>query len=485
MADILTESLQQSVLTLLAVNSKEGRIASGLIDATAFDDTYRNIAERVLAFHKKHGTCPGKDHLDDLLDDVLEPNHKLRKQHLRILDGILSQADGLNAGYVLSRISEFSRRQQLKAAILEAGEVYQAGRESVVSDVESILSNALRPVNNDLDTGTFLNDKKRALSFLDATKADYMTGIPELDHRNLGPTHGEMLMLMAAKGAGKSWWCVDLAKRCLMQNARVLHVTLEMSEARVTQRYFQNFFAIGKRNDQFIVTDFEFDKLQRVSGFTTRKRRPRMTLDSPDIHKYLLRKQQVWGTKLGRLLIKGFPTKSLTVQRLDSYLDLLELRHNFIPNVLIVDYPDLMHQDKENPRISLGITIEELRGLLQKRNLAGIMPTQTNRAGWEATTVKGSMVSEDASKFRTADMVLIYSRTPEEKNRNLARLYVEKNRNDEGEFTVAISQAYTTGQFVLNSTRMVDNKNYFEVLGANASNDADRDREGDNDEDKE
>lgn len=475
MTELLTASLQESLLTLIATNEKEGRVAAGLIDHTAFDENYRDVAQRIIAFHKQHGTCPGKNHLDDILDDVIKPEHKRQKQYVRIAEGILSQADSLNAPYVLSRVHDFVRRQTLKAAILEAGEAYQAGKESLVLDVEGILAKALRPNAADLDTGLFANQPK-VLNFLETTTASFKIGIPELDKVNLGPTYGEMLVFMAAKGAGKSWFVVDIGTKCILQKAKVLHITLEMSEERVAQRYYQRFFAIGKRTEKYDLTKFEFDEYERISGFKKRERSVKMSLDSPEIKTFLKSKMNMWGVKLGRLLIKGFPTKSLTIAKLESYLNLIELQHNFIPNVLIVDYPDLMWVDKDNARLSIGITLEELRGVLQKRHMAGIFPTQTNRAGWDASTVKGSMVAEDASKFRTADMVLIYSRTPEEKAMNLARLYVEKNRNDEGEFSVVISQAYKTGQFVVSSARMYPN--YFDVLGANADTDADRDEDG-------
>lgn len=464
MSDKLTSSLQESVLCLLATNDKEGKIASGLLDHRVFDDAYQDIAQRIFSFRKKHGEAPGANHLDDLVDDVVsDTRHKKHKQYVRILEGILHNAESLNAPYVLSRVNEFTKRQRLKSAILQAGEIYQSGKENLIEEVETLLTKALRPQAMSLEVGTFLNDRKKALDFLSTMRADYLTGIPELDARNLGPTSGELLMLLAAKGTGKSWWCVDLGKKCLMQGAKVLHVSLEMSEPRVIQRYYQAFFALGKRSEKYRVTEFEFDKLERIVGFKSRRRRMRMSLDTPGVRRYLRRKMETWGTKLGNLMVASFPMKSLSVAKLEAYLETLELQHNFIPNVLILDYPDLLWMEKKDPRLSLGWTVEEFRGLLQKRNIAGIAPTQTNRKGWDAATVKSSNVSEDASKFRTADMVLIYSRTKQEEAMGLARLYVDKNRNDEDGYSIVISQSYKTGQYVLSSARI--HSNYMELVG--------------------
>jgi len=330
----------------------------------------------------------------------------------------------------------------------------------------------LKPETLSLDKGLRLSEA-RALNFLSSLKADYLTGIPELDKVQIGPTYGELLMLMAPKGVGKSWWCVDLGRKCIMQGARVLHVTLEMSEDRVAQRYYQNFFALGKRKEKFQIVEFELDRNEKLAGFEKHKHKVRMSLDSPRIERYLHRKQRNWGTKLGKLMIKGFPTKSLSIPKLEAYLDSLEMNEKFIPNVLIIDYPDLMWLDKKDMRVSIGWTVEEIRGLLQKRHLCGIAPTQTNRKGWDAATVKGSMVADDASKFRTADQILIYSRTPAEAALGLARLYVEKNRNDKDDFFVIISQNYLTGQFVLSSVGM--SSTYQDLLGTENEDEDDED----------
>lgn len=474
--DKLNGPLQESVLTLIAVDVEDGKIACGLLDANVFDDgVYKDIAERILKFRKDNNAPPGKAHLDDLVADILaNPGNKKHKQYVRIIEGILSQADSLNAPYVRSKVTEFCRRQTLKGALLRAGEVYQSGGDDVVDKVEDILQKALKTPVDAMDKGIFLGDSENAFGFLETTRADYVMGIPDLDKRNLGPTRGEMLLFLAPKSGGKSWFCVDQGRRCLIQGAKVLHITLEMSEDRCLQRYWQNFFAVGKRREKINVTEFEFDELERITGFSMRKRNVKRSFEDPEIREWLRKKMKRWGTRLNRLLVKNFPMKSLTVQKLDAYLDWLELVHKFIPTVLIVDYIDEMYTDAKNHRTSLGWTVSALRGLLQRRNIAGICPTQTNRSGWGAAKVQTNMVSEDASKVMTADMILTYSQTEQEKELGLARILVANNRNDEQGYTIVISQNYTTGQFVLSSTRMHDS--YWNLI--KPSEDTEEDEDG-------
>lgn len=463
MAETLSIPISESVLTLIAMNNEYGKIAAGLLRPEHFDEDYRNIARRIIGFHKKNGKAPGKEHLTDLFDDILSKSKpKRKKQYLFILDGIIHQAPGLNAQYVLSRISNFTRLQALKQAWHESADHIERAEEDSVAEVENIWHKTLKSRDTGVQPGIFLGDVSRAFGFLEHMDDHYLSGIPAFDRVGLAPTPGEMLLMIAPKGVGKSWWAIQNGKQCLLQGARVLHVTLEMPETQVLQRYYQTFFAIPKRKEEYSITKFKLDDLSRLIGFRQNSINPRVSLWDQDIRKYLKSKVESWGLKFNRLLVAGFASGSLSVPKLESFIDNIELVHKFIPNVLILDYPDLMHMPGDDLRVATSRTYIDLRGLLQRRNMAGVFPTQGNRKSWDSATVKGSMIAEDATKLMTADKAVIYSQTALEKERGLARLHAEKNRDDEDGFTVIISQNYKTGQFVLDSTRM--QKSYFELL---------------------
>lgn len=61
------------------------------------------------------------------------------------------------------------------------------------------------------------------------------------------------------------------------------------------------------------------------------------------------------------------------------------------------------------------------------------------------------MVAEDKTKLDTADVVLTYSQTKLERKRSIARLGLEYSRESERGHVIVISQAYATGQFVVES----------------------------------
>ena len=457
MSEKLSTNLQESVLTLLCVNDEEGAIAAGIVDTELFEPPYDDIATRAINYRNKFGKAPGTAHLDDLFDHVLsDPKNKQARIYQGILGGIIEQSRGFNAKYVLDRVNTFIRQQHLKVVVLEAAQRYQVGGDDLVPDIERILQDALRFKVEALDAGTFLNDKKRALAFITNPQVQsYALGIAELDRRNIGPTRGKAFGFMAPAGRGKTWFCVDTSVRCLLQHARVCHISLEMGEEELMQRYMQRMFAVAKRNEKFKTTVLEFDELNRLSGFTPTTVRPRLNFQDPKILSKLGHHLADWGVRGKRLVVKQFPTSQLSVAQLKSYLDALELTTGFVPDVLIVDYPKLMNLDsKQDRRIAIGMAHEQLRGICVERGIAGIFPVQSNRDGEKVKLLTRETIGEDYSIVQTMDFLVTFNQTEAEHASSLARLYVDKARSDEDRLTILIAQAYRTGQFAMQSTYM-------------------------------
>ena len=450
--DSLPESLQESVLAALIFDDKAGAVISGQVLPKHFDENYREIAERILAYRRKYGRPPGHAHLDDLFSKALAGGRDSRLR--RTLFSLSSIAEGLNSDYLISHTQDFVREQTLKAALIEANSRYEQGGEDVAGEVEAILSKALRFRTQTMDAGVFLNDTSRSLGFLDHAEDGISLGIKDLDRSGVQLRPGEYILLIGPKGSGKSWSCTHVGVEALLQQQKVLHISLEMPEDRVTGRYYQRLFGGAMKPDKFNKTVLEFDKLGRLSGFKTRQASPKMDFSSASAKKDLRKRLKPWGTRLGKLVIKHFPSGSLTMPQLEGYIDYLEMQHKFVPTVLIIDYPDLMAQDTKDLRISLGRTFVQLRGLLSTRKMAGYFPTQGTRGTIKAAKVKSGDVSEDISKVFTADNVLTYSQTVAEERLGLGRLSIAHARYGATGNTIIITQSYATGQYVLQSALM-------------------------------
>ena len=451
-ADKLTGNLQESLLCLLCFGGARGQIAAGLIQPEVFEEAYGEIAKRAIDYRAKYGEAPGKEHIDDLFDYVIsDPGNKRAPMFQRILMSLYKQSDGLNEQYVLDRVSEFVRRQTYKTAIFRGAQRIQQGGDGVGDDLESILGEAFRFRADHTDPGTFLGEAS-ALSFLQADTNDTLKlGIPEFDRLDINPTRGELFVFIAPRGRGKSWLLTHCSVMGLLQRWRVLDVSLEMSEKKKTQRIFQAAFAVAKRDDEYMQTILDIDSLGQLAALTHEQRRPSMALSNAKIGEYLAAQQQQWRGPLNRIVVKQYPTGSLTIRKLKSYLDFLEQAKGFVPDLLCIDYPKLMYIDPDHPRESLGRLFEELRGLAVERNMALVAPHQSTRAGETASSLRSQHTSDDISIIGTADTVVTYNATEEERAIGLARLTAIKVRNDEDMKSVLLTQNYRTGQFVLQS----------------------------------
>ncbi len=96
-----------------------------------------------------------------------------------------------------------------------------------------------------------------------------------------------------------------------MHRLKVLHITLEMSEARAAQRYFQALFSISKRREKFPTTRFEKDTLGRISGFKEVELTPALSFDEKTVQNKLEKRVDKWGPRLlSNIIVKQFPTGS-------------------------------------------------------------------------------------------------------------------------------------------------------------------------------
>jgi replicative DNA helicase len=283
------------------------------------------------------------------------------------------------------------------------------------------------------------------------------------------PARGELFVNIGLNKSGKSFWLLNLAKYGLLQRLKVLYVTLELAEDKISQRLYQNLFVIPKRVSDTFVTKIDTDSLGRITGFTKKEFKSKTNLSDNNIEQFLKDKIDDWGPKFKNLIIKQFPDGSLTMSMLKAYLDGLENSHNFIPDLLIIDYADKMKLNVNNYRFEVSQTYVQLRGLGVERNMAVVTASQSNRAGKNAEVIDESNVAESWDKIAIADNVITYTQTKEEKKLKLARLFVSNARNDKDGLTVLISQNYDVGQFYVTSAMMTHEESYFGIMKSAAN----------------
>lgn len=445
----LQGALEENVLTLLVWSDQHAsRLSMELAPELFSTRAYQRIAKHAVDYIQRYGRAP-RAHIRDLLEESLRRADEGQLLS-RTLDAMQALEAELQPEFVLEKLEYFIASRQMAMAVSDAADLLHAGNLEEARDRLYSLGLSTRA---GWTVGTFLTDTSASLSFLNKRDEDFFSsGVDLLDDRGVRPARKQLFLGMAAAKKGKSWWLVEIGKRAMLHRKTVLHISLENSEELTSQRYIQALFAMTSEKVATIRTAvFKKDALGHCLDLEFDSRSPEMI--SSESRAKVARKLQAFKNR-APLLIKEFPTSTLTIGQLNSYLDMLERQHNFKPDLLIVDYPDLMAIDANSLRIDTGRLFRELRGIAVTRNLAIAAVTQGNRGSADARVVTQTHVAEDWSKIGTADVVVTYSQTAAEHELGLARIYVAAARGTRDKYIAMISQNYDTGQFCLDSVYM-------------------------------
>ena len=443
----LSGNLEENVIAALAWHEELAPLLASRLEPTIFSTkAYRDIAKASIDYLLRYKRPP-KAHLPDLLEKEIERGSAGRLLRT-VLERMQNLAPELNADFIADQVDGFIEYRLMGQAIEEAATAWNNG--NVEKAREAMFT---QRAAEESSIGTFLHEPEKSLRFLDENENDvFSTGVRALDEARILLKRATVTMLIGTVKSGKSWWLVGVGKAALMQRKSVLHITLENSERLTSRRYVQAVMgmtawqATSKRHYYFDLTrrgdfqkgyfeDVDVEGLQQVDRKILANRLRRLKRRPP-------------------LLIKEFPTGTLTLARLSAFIRMLKQLHNFVPDILLVDYPDLMSISSDNLRVETGRIIQGIRGLCNEHNMAGAIVSQGNRASFRAPRTHGGMVAEDYSKLGTVDTVLAYSQTEREREYGTARISVEASREARDKFIVLVTQDYETGQFCLDSVVM-------------------------------
>ena len=318
----------------------------------------------------------------------------LKDQIIEFLYRLKMNPDMGDIEYVKDKSLDFCKRQAFKDALEQAVELIQTDKfESVVGLMKEAVSIGL-PHNIGHD---FFEDADAR--FIKINRAVCPTGLPRLDSKDIfngGLGRGEIGVVTANTGVGKSHWLVAMGANAMRVGKNVLHYTFELTEHAVGLRYDSNLCDIPSNE----VQDRKEEVLKRYEE-----------LD------------------LGRLIIKEYPTGSASSITIRNHIEKLMLR-GFVPSLIIIDYADIMRSTKsyDSLRHELKLIYEELRNLSMDLNVPIWTASQANRDSANSEIVGLENMSEAYGKAMVADVVISLSRKAMEKSTGVGRLFVAKNR---------------------------------------------------------
>ena len=322
--------------------------------------------------------------------------------------------------FLLDTVEMFARQKAMEHAIRKA--VGILNEEGDPGAVEELVKSALL-VNRSVDVGQdYFTDVNTRLQRNAEDKRDQLIPTAFVTHnRNLegGLARKELAMVAAPPGVGKSLYLVNQGAAAIREGKNVLYVSLEMSEDKIAGRF------------DSVLSDLNNKDL---------KEKPLAKLKLKEVLSEIKEKSR------GRLIIKEFPTGSCNVNQLRAYLVQLRLHRDFVPDLLIVDYLELLRPNRQidaeyqaQQRIS-----EELRGLAVEQNALLWTATQTNRQARRVNIITDAELGDSYGKIRTADWAISLNQNQEEYDDGVMRVFVMKARDSKQHYLINVSVDYST-----------------------------------------
>jgi len=363
-----------------------------VLDTSFFELKYlRVFVTKLFNYRKKYNVHPTNKILAAVLRTELESHNDALQKQVRDYFARICISSVQDEKYIRETSLDFCKKQKLKEALMTSVDLIQ---NSSYDEVRRVIDNALNLGTDNNFGHEFLKDFE--LRYEIKARGPITTGWPKVDSiMKAGLGSGELGVVIAPTGAGKSMALAHLGAHAVKAGKNVVHYTLELSESVTGQRY---------------------DSCLSSVPLSTLFSRKEEVLESISDLK-------------GSLIIKEYPTKTASCNTLKSHIEKLKKRNQKI-DMIIVDYADLLRPTTNfrEKRDELGSIYEDLRAIAQENKCPLWTASQTNRTGLNAEVVTMESISEAFNKCFVADFICSISRTIKDKNANTARLFIAKNR---------------------------------------------------------
>ena len=393
MSEKLTQfgtSFQSKIIASLLSDMKFIQTISDILNPSMFDsDSNKWLVKTIKDYYYEYKKQPTleviKYKIDEIDNDILKVGvvDKLRE--------VWKNVEATDLEFVQSETLDFCKNQTLKGAILDSVELLENkdydGIKSIID--EAMKAGTTRDLGHDYIPSLDLRLEESARTTV-TTPWDVINDVMD---GGLGA--GELGVIVAPAGIGKSWTLQALGADTVRIGKTIIHYTLELNENYVGLRYDSIFSGVTTANIKYYKEDVK-SKISKLPG---------------------------------KLLIKYFPTKAASVQTIGAHLKQIELSGTK-PDMVIVDYADILMPtgNFREKRHALGNIYEDLRGLAGELEVPIWTASQANRSALEEDVIGADKVAEDYSKVMTADFVMSMSRKVEDKIANTGRFHVIKNR---------------------------------------------------------
>lgn len=492
----------------------ENKIITGMIISTEFlehiiqvyDKNYllneyaQTVAKWCINYYEQFSESPRQNIqsiFDTQRDHISSEEAKTIGTFLTNLNNELERVGEFNTEYHLDQAFLYFKKREL--------DIVSTNMQTLIlnDDIQGAEDQLLKYKKVAKLTSSWYNpfDTRMIFEVFDENAEDFFV-LPGALGELLGSVEREWFMaVMGPMKRGKTWWMQEFAIMAAMQNRRVAMFSLEMKRKSQNERIYKQLAGSSREGTKIAFPVFDCyynqdDSCQRPERTCTVRLYDEGTENKPeftenfsaetgyvpctycrnrsDAGEFMLdtwyeiyeRPQLSFETFFDRtkgfskmygdlIRLKIYPKFSANCSDIMRDLDILEATEGFVPDVIIVDYADILapEDSRQVGRDRVNETWMTLGQLAGKRRALVITGSQSNRISIEQERVRQIHAAEDIRKLAHVDIMLSLNQMDDEKRRGVMRLGLVAHRHrDFSEYVdVTVLQKLATGMVHLDS----------------------------------
>jgi len=355
-------------------------------------DYLKIFLQKITDYREKYNRHPSVEAIATILKTDLDNEDEVIQRQVREYFLRIHNREMTDIEFIKETSLDFCRKQNLKEAMLKSVGLLQ---NCSFDEISTVINDALKLGSENNFGYDYMADFEAR--FIPRHRIPCTTGWQEIDQLcGGGLGKSELGVVVAPTGAGKSMVLVHLGSQAIKEGKTVVHYTMELQDTIIATRY-DSCITGYPLSDIINFKEEVYDEIKDLDG---------------------------------TLIVKEYPTKSASTATIKAHLAKL-IKRGIKPGMIIVDYADLLKPTvvRKEKRSELESIYEELRAISTEYQCPVWTASQTNRSGLNAEVITMEQISEAFNKCFVADFIFSISRTIEDKQNNLGKMFIAKNRN--------------------------------------------------------
>lgn len=412
----------RKILIKSIMNTDFIREIRGFADPNLFEENYsRLLLNWCFEYYDKFNEAP-QEKIKDIYQHKAEYTlTDADKESIEnILESLSKEFISTNIEYYSDMAEKYFNKLKLNKLSKEIVTLVQRGKtDDAIQSVKSFTK-----VERKVPQGVDLLRNKDALYEAFTETNDVLFKLDGVVGQLLGPfNRGDLSAVIAPQKRGKSYMLADISTLAVRKRLRVWHITLEMTKNQVIRRFFQNW-----SNKPSITKEIEIPFFDSRNNIRFEKK----TIESPTLDE-LEELQSSLGTDASNYLkIFSYPRNTFRCSDLKTMLENALLYDNDIPDLVVVDYADIMESNLKNGELrhKLDQIWGDLASIANQFNIHILTASQANKQTFNRDIEQGDSAEANA-KIAHISKYFAINQTLENKKQSCVRIAVMADRHSE------------------------------------------------------